>query len=87
MNVVDVVVIHINRHGSETEITGDVAGHVQASAYRGDGDRWDGAMNDDGTRKYNFAELFVPVPITPLSDARSWRNLTSSSAPGPADRT
>jgi hypothetical protein len=69
VNVTDVVIIHINRKGSETEITGDVAPYVQASAYRGDGYRWDGATDDDGIRKYNFAELFVTVPIMPLPDS------------------
>jgi hypothetical protein len=71
VNVPDVAVIHLNRKGSSTEITGNVAAHVPADTYAqmGGGYIWDGAMNDDGTRKYNFAELFVTVPITPVPDS------------------
>jgi len=72
VNVTDVTIMHLNRKGCNTEITGDVATYVAADTYAhlGEGYVWDGAVDADGTRKYNFAELFIPVPITPLPDSQ-----------------
>lgn len=72
INVTDVTVMHLDRHGRDTEITCDVRAYVDARTYanRGDGYVWDGAMNADGTPKYNFAQMFVCVPIEPLPDSQ-----------------